>query len=381
MKKIPECFETTPIVYAVGRDYQIIVPVTKKTLMWAEIGGRRFYDDVNGIMRSNCTTHRIAVPQDVLNSAEKYKICYRIVNERKPYFSDVSDVFEYCSDFYAVKEEGARFYHIADAHNMVDEPVASARAFGDIDFLVLNGDLPNHSGDINNFTTIHRIAAEITSGEKPVVFSRGNHDLRGIYAENITDYTPTDNGRSYFTFRLGSIWGIVLDCGEDKADSNAEYGYTICCEDFRRRQTEYIKDVIARADREYAAKDVKTRLVVSHIPFSEQNSPPFDIEEETYSEWCSLFREYVKPDMMICGHVHHAYVNEVGSEYDALSPACTVVIGSAPGTSDATSLDKIGVKGVFIGAGCTVRDNGIEVSFVGDDAKEYKKFFVENTKK
>ena len=74
----------------------------------------------------------------------------------------------------------ARFYHIADAHNMVDEPVASARAFGDIDFLVLNGDLPNHSGDINNFTTIHRIAAEITSGEKPVVFSRGNHDLRGI---------------------------------------------------------------------------------------------------------------------------------------------------------------------------------------------------------
>ena len=333
MKNIPECFATTPIIYAVGENYQIIVPVAKETLMWVEIGGRCFYDDVNGILRSNCTTHRMIVPQDALDCAKKYKICYRIVNERKPYFSDVSDVFEYCSAFCPVKDEGARFYHIADAHNRVDAPVAAAKSFGDIDFLILNGDLPDHSGDIKNFTTIHRIAAEITGGEKPVVFSRGNHDLRGIYAENIADHTPTDNGRSYYTFRLGSIWGLVLDCGEDKADDNVEYGHTICCEDFRKRQTEYIKEIISNADREYASAGVKTRLVVSHVPFSERNRAPFDIEEETYTEWCRLLREYVKPDAMICGHVHHAYVTEIGDEFDAFGQPCAVVVGSAPGTS------------------------------------------------
>ena len=95
MKQIPECFLTTPIVYAVGKNYQIMVPVSKETLMWAEVDGKCYYDDVNGILRSNCTTHRMTVPMKALDKAKEYKVCYRIVNERKPYFSDVSDVFEY----------------------------------------------------------------------------------------------------------------------------------------------------------------------------------------------------------------------------------------------------------------------------------------------
>ena len=60
MKQIPECFQTTPIVYAVGTNYQIMVPVTQETLMWAEVSGKCYYDDINGIMRSNCTTDWIS---------------------------------------------------------------------------------------------------------------------------------------------------------------------------------------------------------------------------------------------------------------------------------------------------------------------------------
>ena len=371
MKQIPECFETTPIVYAVGKSYQIMVPVTRETLMWAEVGGKCFYDDVNGIMRSNCTTHRMTVPMELLNAAGEYKICYRIVNERKPYFSDVSEAFEYHSVFHDVKSGNARFFHIADAHNQIDKPVAAAKAFGDIDFLVLNGDLPDHSGDIKNFTTIHRIAAEITNGEKPVVFSRGNHDMRGIYAENIAEHTPTDNGKSYYTFRLGSIWGMVLDCGEDKPDDHAEYGYTICCEDFRKRQTAFINDVIAHAECEYASEDVSRKLIFCHAPFSEKNRAPFDIEEETYGEWCRLLKEYVKPDLMICGHVHQAYVTNVGDALDAFGQPCPVVVGSAPGSSNATVEGRVGVKGVFVGTGVELEVGGFNVKFIGNDSKEY----------
>ena len=43
MKQIPECFATTPIVYAVGKNYQIMVPVTKETLMWVKVDGGCFY--------------------------------------------------------------------------------------------------------------------------------------------------------------------------------------------------------------------------------------------------------------------------------------------------------------------------------------------------
>ena len=375
MKKIPEHFETPPIVYAVGKNYQIMVPVSCETLMWAEVGGKCFYDDVNGILRSNCTTHRMTVPMDRLDAAGEYKICYRVVNERKPYYSDVSDIFEYSSAFYPVKEEGARFFHIADAHNEVDKPVAAAKAFGEIDFLILNGDLPDHSGDIKNFTTIHRIAAEITNGEKPVVFSRGNHDMRGIYAENIAEHTPTDNGRSYYTFRLGSIWGMVLDCGEDKPDDHVEYGHTICCEDFRKRQTVFIKDVIARAEQEYEAEGVTNKLIVCHAPFSERNKPPFDIEEETYAEWCRLLKSHVKPDMMICGHVHRAYVTSVGDELDAFGQPCPVVVGSE---IQKNKDDLYGEK-LYVMTGIEMGKDDFTVVFMGNDGKVYNSFILDNS--
>lgn len=375
MKQIPESFQTTPIVYAVGRNYQIMVPVTKETLMWAEIGGKCYYDDVNGIMRSNCTTHRMTVPMEAMDAAGEYKICYRIVKERKPYFSEVGDVCEYHSVFYPVKGEPIRFYHIADAHNEVEKPVEAAKAYGKIDFLILNGDLPNHSGDISNFTTIHRIASEITGGEIPVVFSRGNHDMRGIYAENIAEHTPTDHGNSYYTFRLGSLWGMVLDCGEDKCDGHAEYAHTICCTDFRQRQTKWIQSVIDSATEEYEAEGVDKRIVICHDPFTEYQPSDIVFEQDVaiYREWARLLRESIKPNMMICGHVHQAYITNIGDELDRLGQPCPVVIAGATGTSDEKHQGWLNVKGVFIGGGVETTDGVFDVCFVGDDSRYYKK--------
>ena len=377
MRQIPECFATTPIVYAVGRDYQIMVPVTQETLMWVEVAGKCFYDDVNGILRSNCTTHRMTVPQALLDSAKEYKICYRIVYERKPYHSDVGELCEYVSVFYPVCEEGARFYHIADAHNQVDAPVAAAKAFGKIDFLVLNGDIPDHSGDIKNFTAIHKIAAEITDGERPVVFSRGNHDMRGIYAENLSDHTPVDNGRSYYTFQLGSIWGMVLDCGEDKYDYHVEYAHTICCEDFRKRELEFIKNVIVNARKEYEADGVKTKIVIAHDPFTEY-LPKYTSEADyaTYGEWAKLLRDYIKPKAMICGHVHQAYISEVGGRFDKLGQACPVVVSSAPGTKIHSEKIGLWVENVYVGVGFEVKDENILVSFVGSDGITHENYTI-----
>ena len=121
------------------------------------------------------------------------------------------------------------------------------------------------------------IAGSVTKAELPVIFSRGNHDTRGIYAENIADHTPTDNGRSYFTVRLGNIWAVVLDCAEDKPDTNPEYGHTICCHEFRIEETEFLKKIAESPDTEYAAPGVKYRLVIVHNPFCEPRRSPFDI--------------------------------------------------------------------------------------------------------
>lgn len=46
---------------------------------------------------------------------------------------------------FALNDSNARAYHIADAHCLTDEPVRAAKAYGDIDFLILNGDIGEDS--------------------------------------------------------------------------------------------------------------------------------------------------------------------------------------------------------------------------------------------
>ena len=358
MKQIPNAFLTTPVVYAVGHDYQIMVPVACETLMWVQVGGRCYYDDSNGILRSNTTTHRMTVPMEALDSARKYTVCFRRMIERKPYRSEVGEVEYYESEFRPVTKSPVNIYHISDSHNRVETPVAAGKYFGkDLDLLILNGDIPNHSGEIAFLTTIHQIASEITDGEIPVVFSRGNHDTRGVYAENIADHTPTRNGVSYFSFRLGHIWGLVMDCGEDKPDDHIEYGHTICCEDFRQRETEYLKTVIRNCREEYEAEGVTNRLVIVHNPFTRTLEPPFDIEQETFGEWAHLLREYIKPQLMICGHIHKCYISPVGGRWDNLGQPCPVVCASQP------EQDR------FIGGGFVPEESGCRVVFNGSDGE------------
>ncbi|MBQ9132558.1 MAG: metallophosphoesterase, partial [Clostridia bacterium] len=248
------------------------------------------------------------------------------------------------------------------AHNMIQAPVAAGSYFGQArDLLILNGDIPNHSGKIEYFDTVYAIVSELTHGQIPTVFSRGNHDLRGIHAEDFADYTPSDRGKTYYTFRAGSIWGMVLDCGEDKPDSNEEYGYTICCHHFRHQETAFIRRVIANAEAEYAAPDVEHRLVVCHVPFTDIAEHPFDIEQELYGEWTRLLREHIKPDLMLYGHSHVTEICPVGGPRDKQGQPCPAIIGSKP------TFPKNGATEAFVGCGVVLDGERMRVIFNRND--------------
>lgn len=322
--------KTNPAVFAVGNNYQIMVPTTCETLMSAKVGDEWYYDESNGTMRSDVFVHRVTVPMEELDKTGKYTLHIRKIIERKAYFTETEEPVEYTFAFRGVPEYGARAYHISDTHNMVEPPVKAAAAYGNIDFLILNGDIPDHSGDPNNILTVYEIASQITGGNIPVVFSRGNHDMRGIYADRFSDLVGSDNGNSFFTFRLGSIWGMVLDCGEDKDESHPAYGYTNCSHAFRLRQTKFIERIIRNKEQEYAAKGIRYRMVICHNPFTRIFEPPFDIEKELYAQWAKLLKDHIQPDMMLCGHKHKLSVDAVGSENDHLGQPCTVVVGAEP---------------------------------------------------
>ncbi len=348
--------KTAPAVFAVGETYQILAPTTAPCLFWLRVQGEEYFDESNGIMKSLSDLHRVVVPMQALDTAKEYTVCIRPLIERKPYFTETEPVIETVFSFSPVPQSGARAYHISDAHNRIDEPVKAAQTFGDIDFLIFNGDVLDHSGDPSKFDNIYILADRLTGGHKPCVFSRGNHDLRGNFAEKFAEYTPAQNGCTYYTFRLGSIWGMLLDGGEDKADDHEEYGYTVCCHQLRKRETAFIRSVLANAKTEYAAPDVKTRLLIAHSPFSWVNRAPFDIEQEIYKEWCELLKP-VGFDVMICGHLHRLESWQPGCENDHLGQFCPIVIGGKPG------------KNYFAGCGYVFGEQGITVSFTDSNGE------------
>ena len=78
-----EIFASTPVVYAVGDEYQIFVLTSSKTVMWCKIGDKEYYDDSNGVLRSESPFHKITVPAAELDNAGMYTIGYRRFQERE----------------------------------------------------------------------------------------------------------------------------------------------------------------------------------------------------------------------------------------------------------------------------------------------------------
>lgn len=136
----------TPAVFVAGEYYHIMVPCTKPSLMWVKIGQKCYYDHENGILRSDTTIHRMIVPQKELDEAGGYTVCEQQIIERKPYFSETKEIKETEYAFYPVKKDGARALHLADVHGKINLALSVAKAFGVIDFLILNGDIINHAG-------------------------------------------------------------------------------------------------------------------------------------------------------------------------------------------------------------------------------------------
>jgi len=343
--------KTTPAVFAVGDRYQIMVQVRGEAMVGIRIGDRIWYDASNGIMNSLSELHRVTVPMAALDAAKEYTLLLRPIIARKPYFTETRSLLEYAFPFSPVPESDIRLYHIADAHNRIEEPVRAAETFGRIDALVLNGDVIDHSGDPEKFSNIYEICSRLTKGSVPVVFSRGNHDMRGSYAERFANFTPSLHGKTYYSFRLGRLWGIVLDCGEDKDDAHPEYGMTVACHAFREEQTDFLRSIAENPLQEYAAPGVTTRLVIAHNPFSMKHEPPFDIEENIYRQWCRILRERIKPYLMLCGHMHECGIHPAGGVFDHYGQPCTLILGAAP------------QKDRFIGCGLIIGNDEISVVF------------------
>ena len=66
------------------------------------------------------------------------------------------------------------------------------------------------------------------------------------------------------------------------------------------------------------------------MPFTQKYPYPFNIEEDTYAYWTKVLREEIKPDVLLCGHIHSLYITAPGGEKDAYGQTWPTVVASKP---------------------------------------------------
>ena len=349
-------FTYGPTVFAVGDEYQIIYHTNTKGIAWAEIDGKKYYDEYGGFIRSESLNHKITIPMEILDSAKKYSIHFAPVYERKPYSPEKGTEIKRIYDFRPVDtSDGVQIYSVADSHSNTVNCSKTAKYYGDkLDLLVLCGDINSESTSLEKLYDISVIAFKITEGKIPVVYARGNHEIRGQVSELIGDYVGTNNGDLFYTFRLGSLWGVVLDCGEDKADDHKEYGGMVAFDNFRKAQTEFLKEIVANADSEYNAEGVEQRIAICHIPFpAKENYAP---APGIYHEWTALLSK-MDIDMMLSGHHHKTEICESGSISE--NQNFPVIIGS----SSNRKINDSEKDNEFIATAVEYLDDKVTVSF------------------
>lgn len=187
--------------------------------------------------------------------------------------------------------------------------------------LMLNGDLV---GD--QFTSaggLYHTCLGITCGyaslDCAVAFSRGNHEVRGVFARDLGHVMPRPNRDGWYHFlRCGSVAVITLDSGEDKPDSTkisaggnaTDYGYLGEFEPYRELQKHWLEALVRIPEFSQANR----RIAFSHIPLRWKDATETGaICSDGAARWTSALATG-KVAAVFSGHTHRFWHDEPGTE-------------------------------------------------------------------
>jgi predicted phosphodiesterase len=257
----------------------------------------------NGIIDANTTIHKVIIPADNLNESV-YRVGSTKINS---YFQNNieygnTSVSEFKKFMNYKNKDNITFYILNDVH----ENKNIYRKFlsgDDYDFVVLNGDT------VNSFDNKDIIINELlkplskyTRGVKPIYIVRGNHETRGAAQVEFIKYTALPGDSYYYTFKIGSVYAVVLDSGEDKLDSHEEYGGLANFKEYREKETVWLEKLSETED----YKNAVFKIAFIHIPlnsYGDDNSYLRDYQEK----WTNILNN-MKMNMVFSEHTHNPEV-------------------------------------------------------------------------
>lgn len=258
----------------------------------------------HGLVDANSTLHKIRLNGLKPGTTYRYRVVSQEIAQFKPYNVEFGEIIHDDENTFTTLSDGERdfsFIVLADRHEKVPE-LRTALAgvdWGGVDLVFGDGDMYSHlESEKQIFEKIIGPCCEVFASRIPMILVRGNHETRGAFARNLFDYFPSTAGRFYYSFDHAGVHFIVLDSGEDKADSTKVYAGLVDFDRYRSEQSEWLKQDIKSA----AFRRARFRIVLLHMPPYYGND--WHGEQDLRSKVAPLLNEG-KIDLLICGHTHH----------------------------------------------------------------------------
>lgn len=302
-----------PVVYAVDNQYQIVFGTSSDALGWVEINGEKYTDTYAGSEKSFTKVHKISVPMYILENATEYTIYTQRFHYRGP-FGAIKDAV--ISETYTYRgidfSDGIDYYAISDVHMELDASVAATNYNDKKDFLVLAGDIISLVETEDDAFYTNKVAHEMTKGAIPVVYARGNHEVKGEYSEVFYKYVGSKNENFYYNFyfkdEYDSVYGIVLDLGEDHDDDWWEYYETANYDDYREAQLAFLSQELEKDPNDKKCyQNYNYKMMVCHIPVNYINSRG---NHWSIKQKLTVLLNKFNLDISLSGHQHDLFIFE-----------------------------------------------------------------------
>lgn len=295
----------------------------------------KIYQSEDGMLEANTDLFKF----EIATAARKfkYRVAAKEVLKFDPYKISYgeeiqSDVFT--ATLASQDQEQIRALIYNDVHENMDtyRELVPNKNTDIYDFSILNGDSFHYVTNQVDLTEKLLKPFSFFATDKPFIMNRGNHETRGAFSRHFKKYFGYPDNKFYQSFKLGPIYWIFLDSGEDKPDTHEVYGETVDYDNYRKEQASWLEKVLQSKER----KTAQHTIVVSHIPVFHADDWHGTLHNR--STFHPLFQKY-RIDAMITGHTHKYGYYPPDQDHNY-----TLFIGGGPKVGERTIIDVMGDK-------------------------------------
>lgn len=281
---------------------------------WVEYGENGKLDKraelyVDGQMICNNKHHKIRLTGLEPGKTYNYRVCSREMLIYQAYYKQFgetaySDVYSFTMPSDKTTDFTAVIFNDIHKNNGIVDKFSEQLKNINYDLVFFNGDCIDDPKNEDETVGFMSYMNEKVGAEKvPVIYLRGNHEIRNAYSIGLRDLFDYVNDKTYGAFSWGDTRIVMLDCGEDKPDSTWVYYGLNDFEGLRIDQVGFLKQELNSKEFKRAAK----KVLIHHIPVYGN--------DDKYNPCLQLWGDQLSKapfDVSIHGHTHRYHYHPKG---------------------------------------------------------------------